>query len=553
MSGQTHNPAANALPGALGEAPVLAAPPAQHTVPEASVGEPESRLDEPESPSAGLSPNAAHAPAPPDRVPHGSAAPFAVLRHSHYRNMLLAQMTSNIGGWMELFGMQWLVAQKTGSLQAMGYLGAAQLFPIMFFGLVGGLVCDRVNQKRLLIMTQSLLMLVAAAVAVLAALDFPMPDWAEPLYLPIARFCHAESAPGVVVPLVFLSIINGIVVAFNMPAWQVLTPRLVPREELTAAITLNGVQFNLTRVMGPVLAGLVMAQWGTTPLFVGNALSFLLVALVATTTPDAPARGSDGSHPWVQIERAAGWVFRNRGPLAVFIAMALMSLLAAPLVRVLPLFVIDVFGVTGSEGEWAGGCLLAVQGLGAVAGFLALRHIPAWYPRHHFIPLSVFGAGLSISAFAATSTLWAGYLTMFVCGFFWIWAFNQSWAVMQHLVSDAMRGRVMALVNVAAFGATAIGNVLIGWIGEGLKDSGEVSARVATQASIAMLSVPLMCAGLFMLFRRTPEVDGLPRGSGRPDMSIREAFLARSHRPMIAGENDPRSRNLGERAANSSR
>ncbi|MBL8759512.1 MAG: MFS transporter, partial [Phycisphaerae bacterium] len=336
----------------------------------------------------------------------------------------------------------------------------------------------------------------------------------------------------VVSPLIILAACNGAIAAFNMPAWQVLTPRLVPRDELTRAITVNGVQFNLTRVIGPALAGVAMSSWGTTPLFMVNAVSFLGVVLTAMTTPDAPAPAHDGMRAWRQVHAALRFIFLSKGPLAVFVAMTLMSLLAAPLVRVLSLFVIDVFQPGKEMEEAAGGYLLAVQGLGAVLGGLALKYIPDWYPKHHFIPLSVMACGLSVTAFALTTTLWAGYLAMFVCGFFWIWAFNQSWAAMQHLVSDAMRGRVLALANVFSFGATALGSVALGLIGESLKHKWGWSAGAATQASVAALSIPLMLAGLVMLLRRTPEVDGPMRGQpGKGGIDVVEAITARSHRP----------------------
>src|SRR5262249_29456889 len=157
-------------------------------------------------------------------------------------------------------------------------------------------------------------------------------------------------------------------------------------------------------------------------------------------------------------------------------------------VRILPLFIIDVYQPPKEHEEMLGGMMLMVQGLGAVLGGIALKYIPDWYPKHHFIPMSIFFAGLSITVYAAITVLWPGTLAMFVCGFFWIWAFNQAWAAMQHLVTDDMRGRVMALVNVFAFGATALGGGLVGWIGEGLKSAGWTPGH-ATQASVAALSV----------------------------------------------------------------
>ncbi len=509
-----------------GVSPGRAAVDAPVSMPGASLGEPPAADESDEAPRATTSIASAAIASTAHRPSR-----WGVLRHAHYRNMLGAQFVSNVGGWMELFGMQWLVAQKTGSLSALAYLGAAQLVPIMVFGLLGGLAADRVNRKLLLIVTQTLLMVIAASVTLLAIYDFPATPAVSAFNRAVTGFLHIDAAPDVVAPLLILSILNGVVLAFNFPAWQVLTPRLVPREELTRAITLNGIAFNTSRIFGPVLAGGVMAVSGSVPLFMVNTISFLGVVITAMTTPDAPAPPPDGVHPVRQIWNAGAFVFTNRGPLAVFAATTLMSLLAAPLVRILPLFIIDVYQAPKAQEEWVGGCMLAFQGIGAVMGGVALKLIPAWYPKHHVIPIAVSCCGASMTVFAATSNLWAGYAVMVVIGFFWIWAFNQSWAAMQHLVSDAMRGRVVALANVFAFGATAAGNVLVGWLGEGLK-SAHWSAGVATQVSVVALSAPLTVAGLFMLFKRTPEVDGLPRRAGvTSSLSVIEAITARSHRP----------------------
>src|SRR5262249_16224211 len=145
----------------------------------------------------------------------------------------------------------------------------------LILGIPGGLVADRVNRKRLLLATQTSMMVIAGLLA--AASHW---GWATPLVL------------------IGLSLLQGVTLAFNTPAWQVLTPRLVPREELTEAIALNGLQFNLARVLGPALGGVLMAAYGPTVLFVVNTASFVAVLLPVAITPDAPGLGSDGTSAW---------------------------------------------------------------------------------------------------------------------------------------------------------------------------------------------------------------------------------------------------------------
>ena len=492
---------------------------------------------------------------------------WGVLRHKHFRRVFFAAFVSNVGGWMEMLGIQMIVAHATGSLTMLGYLGAAQMAPVLVFGLLGGLVADRVNRKKLLVVTQFLLMLVAAAVAIVSTL--PLTDTVRVNWL------------------LLLAALNGTVMAFNVPAWQVLTPRLVPRAELTRAITANGVQFNLSRVIGPALAGVFLGWYGATPLFVLNTFTFVAVLIAVSFTPDAPAAKPTGESWRTQMGTASRFTFGQRGPLAILCAMVLLSTLAAPLIRMLPLYVIDVYGVSGgpvaialagpltgspagaapvaavaaqhtvtgapdqpdgravipevkaaastnSEADRATGLLVALLGLGAVCGGLMLRRVPPWYPKHHFIPMAVAGCGLAITAFAFTTTLWAGSLVIFICGIFWIWGFNQSWAAMQNAVPDSMRGRVMAIANVASFGGTAFGNVASGWLGDAL--AGPLGKAMGTHLAVGVMSFILLIAGVVMLANRVPEIDGLPRRALPRHLrrGLLNALLAAEHRPAGA-------------------
>lgn len=460
------------------------------------------------------------APAAPDAATP-PASKFGVLRHRHFRNIFLSQFVSNVGGWSEMFAIQMYVAQATGRLDDQGLLGAAQMVPIFLLGVFGGLTADRVNRRTQLVVTQVLAGVMAAGVAAVTMIEF-------------------ENPRSVIHWLFVLGALNGCVMAFNFPAWQVLTPRLVPKDELGKAITLNGIQFNLARVLGPALAGFVIARAGATPLLWFNAVTFFAMAAVVMTTPNAPPPPRTGEAIRKQLAGAAAFLFRSPGPRAVLTAQVLLSLLAAPLVRLLSNFVIDVYGLHDKRAEQVGGTLLAIQGVGAVLGGISLRFVPTWYPKHHFIPIAVTGLGIAICLFAITSSVWAGYAAMLVCGWFWIWAFNQSWAAMQILTPDAIRGRALSIVTVAAFGATAIGVYVAGETGEWLKRAKILDPQTATQSAILMLSVPLLITGIVMMTYRVPEVDNLPRmrGQSRRSRSLVEAVTASEHRPSKRKEAD---------------
>ncbi len=479
------------------------------------------------SADASLPPRAAALAPPHPLTPSPHPAPRArlgVLRHRHYRNVWCGALVSSVGGWMEILGVQWLMAEQTSSAVMMGYLAAAQLFPMLLLGVWGGLVADRVNRKRLLLTTQALLMAIAAGLA-----GFAWMGWATP--------------PALIV----FGVVNGATMAFNVPAWQVLTPRLVPREELTQAINLNGLQFNLARVVGPALAGVVMALYGPAVLFALNAISFLGVMFAVTGTPDAPAPPREPTTAWQRTREAVAFVFHRPGPRAVFLGMVVFAALAAPLVRLLSLFVRDVYPrgdwlstllvrVAGARGdgqakEAAFGLLLAMMGLGAVVGVWALRLVPRWYPKHHFIPLSIACSGVSIVLFSATESFPLAALLVFLCGVFWLWAFNSAFAAMQVLVDDTMRGRVLSVCNVAVFGAMPLGSLAAGALGEVV--SGRVGDGAGVQVGVGAMGALLTIVGLVMLTWRTPEVDGLAPGdrghARRPGLLV--GITGGAHRP----------------------
>ncbi len=418
----------------------------------------------------------------------------SVLRHRHFRNVWVAAFGSSVGGWMEMVGIQWSMAQATlapewtrsGGASApvmMGYLAVAAMAPTLILGMVGGVVADRVNRKKLLILTQTLMMIVAVVLAV-------------------------ESARGAITPwlLLSLSAVNGLITAFGMPAWQVLTPRLVPREELTAAITLNGVQFNLARVIGPAMGGLILASFGSTWLYAVNALSFLGVMAAVMSTPDAPAPVRVRANARVEIWEAVRFSLRDRGARSLLLGLFVFCLFATPLIRMLPILVSEVYHAEAD----VFGMLLGVMGCGAVTGFFILKAIPAWYPKHHSIPIAIVSGGVCVTLVAAADGLWMAVPAIFLCGITWLLSFNPSFAALQMLVEDRMRGRVLAFANVLTFGAMPLGAVLVGQIGE--VASGKAGDGVGTQVGLGALGVVLAVVGLVMLAWRTPEVDGIKPG-----------------------------------------
>lgn len=439
---------------------------------------------------------------------------WGTLRYAHFRNVWFGAFGSSLGSWMEHVGVAWLlnVSGKERAPVLLGYLAAAQLGPTLFLGLPAGVLADRVNRKRLLVVTQFLMMLIAGALCALSAMHLATPS-----------------------TMLWLMLAMGVTMAFNVPAWQVLTPRLVPRERLTSAIVLNGLQFNVARVIGPGLGGLLLGWKGPTILFAINTVSFVGVLAAIASTPDAPSPPrADERTAWDEAKEALHFIFAQRGPRAVFMALTVFGLLAAPLMRLLPQFVSEVY----ESREWPGGrqestygVMLAMMGAGAVLGVFILRLVPRWYPKHHMIPMSIFLSGICITLFGAASRLALGGVLLMLSGAFWLWSFNSAFAAMQLLVPDRMRGRAMAVTNVSVFGAMAIGPLLAGWLGAAVQ--GGLARGVGVQLGVGLPGVVMIIAAVIMLTWRTPEVDGLSPGDPGYDRtpSFFRGITGSVHRP----------------------
>jgi MFS family permease len=235
------------------------------------------------------------------------------------------------------------------------------------------------------------------------------------------------------------------------------------------------------------------------------------------------------------------FVFGGKGPRALFGMLVLLSALAAPLQRMLPLFVSDVFH--GSEADY--GLLLGMFGAGAVLGGLTLGRWPTWYPRHHLIPLALTLTGACMTLFCATDNLALAGVWIFLAGLVWIWAFSSMMTAVQLLVTDAMRGRVLSVTNMAMFGAMPVGSLLAAVLGEQLGEhlgpwaSGWLagaSGAAPVQLGVGSMALLLTLIGGLLLVFRTPEIDEPTPGADVPQRarSLCRGLTAAAHRPRVA-------------------
>jgi len=380
------------------------------------------------------------------------------LRNFDFRMFWSGNFLSNIGTWMQNVAQSWLVLTLTAnSAFWLGVVSFAGSIPFLLFTLFGGVIADRVDKRRLLLVTQSIMMILAFILATLT--------WFKVI---------------TVWELVALSFLNGMAMAMNAPSYQALVPRLVPREDLTNAIALNSAQFNLSRILGPTLGGYAMALFGMAGNFFLNGLSFLAV-LWALTRIKYPGE-EEREHPSLFESLRQGFTYlRGEAQMHVLVWMtAVVSFLVIPFITFIPFFArmqLNV-GVTGL------GWLLAASGFGAVMGAITVALFGVIRHRGKVVVIAglfffaaIIGFCYShIFALSACFALVEGYSAILMISCFNI--------ALQHLSSDEMRGRVMSIYATSFLGLPPLGALLAGELSRHIPTGHVLAAMAALAAAI---------------------------------------------------------------------
>ncbi len=380
--------------------------------------------------------------------------------------MWLGACTSSIGTWMQKLAQSWLVLELSKSSFLLGLDSFLGEVPILLFSLVGGVVADRKDRRHLLITSQVIQMSSAFLLATLLALN-KVQVW------------HILS----------LSFCSGLAQSFGGPAYQALIPRLVKSEDLPNAIALNSIQFNLARVIGPVVGGIAMAQLGATWCFSLNGVSFIAVilSLLFLNERYVPTE----KHQSMIESMKEGFSFiRRQAAMASLIFLAFcMTMLGLPIVVFLPVFAKNVL----HEGANTYSLLLSTSGAGSVAGALLVAAVGHIRQKGllALIMLVVFGS--MMAGFALSKTLWVSCVFLFLGGAALISCFAMITSLVQLITSDEMRGRVMSVFNVAFRGGMPIGSLVTGAL------IPLYTAPVVLAANGALLA---LLGGYFLLMRR---------------------------------------------------
>ncbi|HZZ50611.1 MAG TPA: MFS transporter [Pseudonocardia sp.] len=393
---------------------------------------------------------------------------FRALGHRPFRLYFAGQIASASGTFLQQTAIGWLVLRLTGSPASLGLVLAAGGLPSLLFGPWGGTLVDRVDVRRLLVGTQLLLGLLAAALWTATAAGW-----------------------GSLGLIMTVNVLSGVVGIVDSPARQTFVSSLVPPDDLSSAISLNGVIMNSARVVGPAVAGLVIVVAGTTPCFAINAVSYLAVvgALLLIRPLRPPARGRSGGHGVWEGLRYARTLPQLWLPLAM---MSVVGLLAFNFPVILPVLARETFH--GDGGTY--GLLSTVLSVGSVGGSFVVSLIP--HPRRVYLLSAVLAFAVCLGATALAPNLVLACVALLFTGLAGFAFVTLASTALQLHADPAYRGRIMALWVFVFLGTTPIGSVLTGWI------SSAASPRVALGVGAAAC---LLAAGMASRVHNPPHPD----------------------------------------------
>jgi MFS family permease len=360
----------------------------------------------------------------------------ALRRHPNFRLYWAGALTSNVGTWMQTLAQSWLVYQLTGSALLLGTVNFLQGVPSLFLALVGGVLADRIERRTLMIVTQAAQMVLAFILAALTLTG-------------VVRVEH----------IMIIAFLNGLVNAINTPVRQGIISDLVPREDLQNAIAVSTAQFQTSQLLGPAIAGVIVATIGAGWAFFINGASFIAVIislLLLKLPPWTPPRKTP---MWQSAKEGVSFVMHHEVLGMLVLMAAVPAFFARPTQQALmPVFADSVLHV-GAQGL---GSLMSATGAGALVGALIVASLSGFQRRGLLQLTTGIVYGVALIAFALSRSLGTSLVLLFVgSGFSMIFtSFNQTF--LQSLAPDHMRGRVLSVLTLTTFGMMPLGSMLAG-------------------------------------------------------------------------------------------
>ena len=351
--------------------------------------------------------------------------------------MWIGACTSSVGTWMQIVAQSWLIYRLSHSSRLLALDQVLGGLPIFLFSIIGGVVADRIERRKILLMSQYIQMASAAILTVLVAMGLT----------------H-------VWPILCLSFLSGLAQAFGGPAYLSLIPTLVDREDMPNAIALNSIQFNLAVTIGPALGGLTLGRLGEKWCFGLNALSFLapIITLSIISARFVPDVGKESM--FRSLQQGMKFIWHHGAMVAIIVLAFAMTFLSMPMRTYIPVFVKDIF----HRGPETFGTLLSLMGVGSICGSLAVAGLGNISRKGRFALLMLVVLGAGIAGFSLSTVLSMSYAMLLVVGASMMAVFATVTSLVQLIVSNEMRGRVMSVYNFAFRGGMPMGNLATGWL-----------------------------------------------------------------------------------------
>jgi len=362
---------------------------------------------------------------------------FKAFQYRDFRLMWIGACTSSIGTWMQIVAQGWLIYRLSHSpfLLALDQFLAG--IPIFLFSLIGGVVADRQERRKILLMSQYIQMGSAALLTLLVATG-----WVHVWHI----LC--------------LSFVSGLAQAFGGPAYQALIPTLVEREDMPNAIALNSIQFNMAVTIGPALAGQALAKLGEKWCFGLNALSFLapIITLMMISDRFVPVKTKESI--LTGLKQGIQYVRKQNAMEALTLLAFCMTALSMPMRTYIPVFVNDIF----HRGPETYGNLLSLMGVGSISGSLIVAGLGNISNKGRVALTMLICLGAALAGFSLSRSLPLSYLMLLCVGASMMIVFATVTSLVQLITTNEMRGRVMSVYNCAFRGGMPMGNLITGWL-----------------------------------------------------------------------------------------
>jgi MFS family permease len=403
-----------------------------------------------------------------------AAGAFRALRHRNFKLFFGGQIISLVGTWMQTVAQAWLVYRMTGSSVLLGVLGFVGQIPIFLLSPLAGLAADRWPRRRVVIATQTASMLLAFILAALTMTE---------------RIRVWE--------IIILATMLGIVNAFDVPARQSFLIEMVGREDLLNAIALNSSMFNGARVAGPAIAAAVVAMVGEGWCFLLNGVSyFAVIAGLLLMRIEKAYAVHDGATPIEKLREGLRFVRHTKPIRALLDLVAIVSFMALSYTVLMPIFADRIL----HGGVNAYGTLMGAVGVGAMFGALALAMRQQLRGLGNIVAYSATGLGISLVLFSASHWYWLSFAILVISGFTMMMQFTATNTLIQAMVPDQLRGRVMSIYSMMFLGMSPLGSLLAGALADHI--GAPVTVAIGGLAS---------CLGGLAFARKWPSMRGPAR------------------------------------------